>query len=134
MAVLKAVDIVIGKKYKMKNDALLAYGVPKGTTVTVTYKGGNAINVTSSLNPSPLATNVSALDYLNVNKKEIETQIKEYEDLIKVEKDRLAWMEEVGADNYDEDEFKVWQVLNTLDQRKLSKIDKTKAIVRLIRG
>jgi hypothetical protein len=41
-------------------------------------------------------------------------------------------MEETKSEVYDEDEFRVWQVLSTLDS-KSSKMDKVKAIAAIIK-
>ena len=48
--------------------------------------------------------------------------------------DKLDWMEETGSEKYDETEVKVWSTLKTLDNKKLTTLQKTKAIAELIKN
>jgi hypothetical protein len=45
----------------------------------------------------------------------------------------IAWMDETGADSYDENEHKVWQTLTTIENGSMSKMEKVKAIAALLK-
>lgn len=46
---------------------------------------------------------------------------------------KLQWIKETGSDVYDENQFRVWQVLTLAENGSLSKIEKAKAIAELIK-
>jgi hypothetical protein len=46
---------------------------------------------------------------------------------------KINWMVETGADNFDENEYRVWQVLSTIDSADLSKLEKVKLIAALLK-
>jgi hypothetical protein len=46
---------------------------------------------------------------------------------------KIDWMKETGSDDFNEDEFKVYQTLKLLDNGKLSMIEKSKLIAELIK-
>lgn len=47
---------------------------------------------------------------------------------------KITFMKETGAEEFDEDEFKVYSTLLILDEKKASKFDKAKAIAALIKS
>jgi len=65
---------------------------------------------------------------------DIQNEIKEMEEKLFCLKSKIEWMNEVGATEYDEDEFKVYETLKTLQNDGLSIKDKTKLIASLIKG
>lgn len=67
-----------------------------------------------------------------INRDYFEKNIAERQRLIDEDKAIIAWMDEVGADEYDENEFKVWQALTTIESGTMSKLDKVKAIAALL--
>ena len=67
-------------------------------------------------------------------KEEILKDIDSLEKEIKCLKDKLDWMNEIGSDEYVENEFKVHQTLKALENNGLSLKKKTKLIVSLING
>lgn len=67
-------------------------------------------------------------------KEEITKQIDELQSEIECLKSKLEWMDEVGVDEYDEDEFKVYETLKTLQDNDLDIKSKTKLIASLIKG
>lgn len=69
-----------------------------------------------------------------INVSSINEEIKELEEKISCLKAKVEWMNEVGAEEYDEDEFKVYETLKTLQNDELSLKDKTKLIASLIKG
>lgn len=49
-------------------------------------------------------------------------------------KNKIAFMQEVGSDQFDENEFKAYHTLTIIEQSDMSKIEKAKAIAALIAG
>jgi len=49
-------------------------------------------------------------------------------------KSKIAFMQEVGSDQFDENEFKAYHTLTIIEQSDMSKIEKAKAIAALIAG
>jgi len=47
---------------------------------------------------------------------------------------KIAFMQEMGSDSFDENEFKAYHTLNIIEQSNMSKIEKAKAIAALISG
>ena len=47
---------------------------------------------------------------------------------------KIAFMKEVGSDQFDENEFKAYHTLTIIEQSDMSKIEKAKAIAALISG
>lgn len=45
----------------------------------------------------------------------------------------LAWMDETGAHEYDPNEHRVWTALTALENKKLTKVEKMKAIAELLK-
>ncbi len=67
-------------------------------------------------------------------KEDITKQIDELQSEIECLKSKLEWMNEVGVAEYDEDEFKVYETLKTLQNDDLDIKAKTKLIASLIKG
>jgi hypothetical protein len=49
-------------------------------------------------------------------------------------KSKIAFMQEVGSDQFDENEFKAYHTLTIIEQSDMTKIEKAKAIAALIAG
>ena len=49
-------------------------------------------------------------------------------------KSKIAFMQETGSDQFDENEFKAYHTLTIIEQSDMSKIEKAKAIAALIAG
>jgi predicted neuraminidase len=47
---------------------------------------------------------------------------------------KVRWMDEVGTDEFDETEHKVWSVLNAVETEGLSKIERVKLIASIVKG
>jgi len=88
----------------------------KGSTTVVSY--------TWSLNQVGYADPITKL--------ELEQDLVILEEQIRLVNVKLAYMKETGAEEFDENEFKVFNTLSILDEKKLSKLDKAKAIAALI--
>ena len=67
-------------------------------------------------------------------KEEIIKEIEELQSQVDCLNSKLDWMNEVGVDKYDEDEFKVYETLKTLQNEDLDIKGKTKLIASLIKG
>lgn len=75
---------------------------------------------------------VRELELIPMTREEIGKEM----DKLKVEIDdlqlKIDYMDQAGEDEYDENEFKVWKTLHTLDNKKLSEKEKIKIIAGLI--
>ena len=67
-------------------------------------------------------------------REEIIKEIEELQSQVDCLKSKLDWMDESGVDVYDEDEFKVYETLKTLQNEDLDIKGKTKLIASLIKG
>jgi len=67
-----------------------------------------------------------------ITKEELENRLKELSQESKICHDKLDFLNEIGSDEYNETEFKVYQVLRELDNKTMSKFDKTKVIAKII--
>lgn len=46
---------------------------------------------------------------------------------------KLKWMRETGAEEFDGNQFRVWEVLTVVENGSMSKLDKVKAIAALVK-
>jgi hypothetical protein len=76
----------------------------------------------------------SQVELYEMTKDELLKDISEAQALIEDRHSMLAWMEDNGSDVFNEDEFKVWQVLTAMEDENISKIDKVKRIAQMIKG
>lgn len=60
--------------------------------------------------------------------------LKEREDAVADIRAKLAWMDEIGTDEFDETEYKVWSIMNAVDDRSMTKIERVKLIASLVKG
>ncbi len=67
-------------------------------------------------------------------REDIIKEIEELQSQVDCLKSKLDWMNEVGVYKYDEDEFKVYETLKTLENGELGIKEKTKLIATLIKG
>ena len=67
-------------------------------------------------------------------REDIIKEIEELQSQVGCLKSKLDWMNEVGVSIYDEDEFKVYETLKTLENGELGIKEKTKLIATLIKG
>jgi hypothetical protein len=127
----KASELKVGDVVKMANSRFAGYGYSKGDIVNITYKNGSSLNIQKE-GCSSISVTAADLEISHQTKGEIQAEIKRIEEALKVRKDRLKWMEETKSELYNEEEFKVWQILSTMDS-KSSKIDKARAIAAIIK-
>jgi hypothetical protein len=76
----------------------------------------------------------SQVELYEMTKDEILKDISDAQASIENSHSMLAWMEDNGSDVFNEDEFKVWQVLTAMEDENISKIDKVKRIAQMIKG
>lgn len=67
------------------------------------------------------------------SKKDLESNIKEFEAEIKAAKLKIKFIEDTGSEEFDEDEFKIYNALTVLDGAK-SKIEKARILKDIING
>ncbi len=85
------------------------------------------LNTTGSVNA--FNWNLTHVGYLSASTlEEIGEELKEAKEAVKLLETKIAFMKETGAEEFDENEFKVYNTLTILDEKKLSKLDKAKAI------
>jgi hypothetical protein len=61
-------------------------------------------------------------------------RVAELENELTTVRTKLAWMDEVGTDEFDETEYKVWSVMNAVDDKSMTKIERVKLIASLVKG
>ena len=90
--------------------------------------------------PQKLSFEVRYLELVKVTSREkieariesIRKEIVEKSTLISELQDKIKYMDEVGSDIFDENEFKAYQTLTIIEKGNLSKIDKARAIAQLL--
>jgi hypothetical protein len=70
---------------------------------------------------------------VGITRKDYQKVIDEYQAKIDEAKTTIAWMDEAGVTEFEEDEFKVWQALSTIEDGSMSKMNKVKAIAALLK-
>jgi hypothetical protein len=61
-------------------------------------------------------------------------QIEKLEAELNEIRSKVRWMDEVGTDEFDETEHKVWSVINAVETEGLSKIERVKLIASIVKG
>lgn len=102
-----------------------------GTTLTLKHTNFTNHNPTITVNESAAYLLVGDVELVCVTSDGIKSDIKELEEQIDLLKLKLSYMEEVGSKNFDENEFKAYSTLKTLDDKKMSTFEKAKAIASL---
>jgi hypothetical protein len=73
------------------------------------------------------------MEVYNLGLKELEQELSEVQTNLDNIQLKINWMKETGSEEFNEDEFKVYQTLKLLDNGKLSMIEKSKLIAELIK-
>jgi hypothetical protein len=116
-----------------------AHGFPMGEVVTlvsgVTKAFSSGGNLATATGVNGMRWNVRCIDIapLALSKKEIAESIKEYEASIDSLRSKLEFIEEVGSEEFDEDEFKIYNALKALD-KKGTRIEKARALKAILNG
>ena len=113
----------VGDVLTLSNSAMVArttslsHGVPGGNTLQF-----NEFTVLTVRNKEDIS---NYIEELKKDKKEIDKSIA-------VEKEKLAYLNEVESDEFNDNEFKAYSTLSLLENKKLSKLDKAKLIAKLL--
>ena len=73
------------------------------------------------------------MESYNLGLKELEQELSEVQTKLENIQFKIEWIKETGLEEFNEDEFKVYQTLKFLDDGKLSRIEKSKLIAELIK-
>ena len=123
-------------QYDAKN-----YGVHEGMEVITQGAAYNGYYNVQLPNGQRISMASSALDKsaARTKKEQIEEQIAKAEAKIAAtqafiaeQKAKIAYMEEIGSEEFNENEFKAYQTLSIIEQGGMSKLEKAKAIAALI--
>lgn len=100
-----------------------------------TVKNSDKTLTADSLDGSWTGNNLSFLDFeiTGLNREHFESDIKELELQIAETRSVIQWMDEAGVTEYDENEHRVWKALTAMEDSKMSKIDRMKAIAALLK-
>ena len=71
---------------------------------------------------------------VGTNREYMLRQVAELETELTDVRNKLAWMDEVGTDEFDETEYKVWSVMNAVEDTSMTKIERVKLIASLVKG
>lgn len=137
----------MGKKFATLQEAVLHINSGRGIKATITLgtfvagtpiKGTGASIQSGYMYFTPIATGTQ----VGVSLGQIESAVYTKDDLLREVlgleeqmadvKSRLAYINEVRTEDFDENEFKVWTTLQLIKDTKLSDIDKSKLIAKLI--
>ena len=137
-----------GDKVKLKSNipasVLLSYGLEVGDEGTVVrgYNGYYNINIYCRVQErvEQLSFDVRYLDLVKSTSREkieskiesIKAEMEKQSALIAELNSKLKYMDEVGSDTFDENEFKAYQTLTIIEKGNLSKLEKAKAIAQLL--
>jgi hypothetical protein len=72
------------------------------------------------------------LSALIQTKADVEAELADAKATVALAESKLAYMQEIGTEEFVENEFKVWTTLTAVDNTKLSKLEKTKLIASLL--
>jgi hypothetical protein len=67
------------------------------------------------------------------DRKYYNAQIAELESKIENTKSIIAWMDETRAKEYNENEYRVWKALTAMEDSNMSKLDRMRTIVALLK-
>jgi hypothetical protein len=126
---LTAKDVKVGDQLKAKNDVYISYGIQKGEIYEVHLMNGANVMLKGYGNWIPLNTFEKPFfskTELHRRKAELTKEITDIDN-------KLEWIQSTGATEYNETEYKVWQVLQQM-KTDLPEMDKIKAIAALIKG
>ena len=140
----KKTKIMIGKKVKLvngpSNKQCSSNGyIGDGKEYTITGSYGHE----KTWNKSWLITDIHGnsggwayeweMEGYKVGMKELEQELSEAQTKLDNIQFKIDWIKETGSEEFNEDEFKVYQTLKLLENGKLSMLEKSKLIAELIK-
>lgn len=96
------------------------------------YVSGAQVYANLSSNNAAYVLTCASVETSIQTKQEIEDELAAKKVDISILESKLKYIEETGVDAFDETEFKVWNTLTVVDNKKLSKLEKARAIAQLI--
>jgi len=98
--------------------------------------GGNGSVRAESLDETFVGNNLAAVDFIviGLDKNYFEEQITHYKSEIQKAETIIAWMKETGNEEFNDQEFKIWEALTAFESDSLSKTEKVKLIAKIIKG
>ena len=115
----------------MLTDTYISYGLKKGDTTEVVSIYNP--NVQIMCMTGPINVPVNMIEPATITRAEFEKEIAELNKEIEQKQMVLNWMDESGADAYDPNEFKAFQMLQAI-KTESSDMEKAKIIAQLIRN
>lgn len=122
----------LGRKIKIKGNSYGFGGVVMGTTSKITRVVNQTYYIEGSSNGVYLALN--DFDLLPITKEEIENEIKDLNAKIAKLNFQKQFMADNNLDEFDENQYKVFQTLKTLEDPNTNQMEKAKIIADLIQG
>lgn len=124
-------ELKLNDTFRIANHNWVNLRSPKGTVVKVVAISGGIITVN---NPAYGSFSVGSqdLNYLIMTKAYVATQLKASKEALDYYKEAAEYMKENELDSFDEEQFKVYQVIKTIDD-KASYIDKARLIAKMMK-
>lgn len=148
--VTEAIKALKGKKVKIIASPAgvnSAHGYQIGTIVTVSHCNGtltspyfgywnvtdNATGIIRGIYGAEFDVTACTIEDLDLENVKIEKQIKDLKDEIRANTQKINFMKDNGLKEFDETDFKVYSVLETLETEGLTKVERAKLIAKLIK-
>lgn len=136
-------DIVIATSKLSQFDLInfnITPGVTRATVVGYRYDGYYTFRLENGKDLSAKSTGFekgkpkSSLEQFQEQIEKAEAKIASTKAFIEETQNKIAFMNEIGSDQFDENEFKAYHTLTIIEQSDMTKIEKAKAIASLISG
>lgn len=106
------------------------YAYLNGTSLGGANEDGSGNNI--RLTEFALAAPLTKKEFLAKNK-EIELQIEELKNKIKLNLDKIEFLKETNSEEFDDNEFKAYHTLQLVDNPNLTRIEKARLIADLLK-
>jgi hypothetical protein len=108
------------------------YGYGSTSTYTVKFQNGMTLNDYSTAFEKGIPK--SSIETLQEQIEKAKEKIERTQAFILETQEKIDFMEEIGTEVFDPNEFKAYQTLTIIDNSNMSKLEKAKAIASLISG
>lgn len=132
MAKAKVSKFKVGDKATVIGN-LTGHGTRIGDAVTITWINPNGTSYNGTSLKGTYSYNVADLAPVVLSKKDLEAFIEEQEAAITSAKLKLKYLKETNSEEFDENEFKIYNALTVLDGAK-SKIEKARILKDILNG